>query len=71
MVVLSYNRDEEPDSSTHKENNTISWGIKNAIKNSKKPPDLIFHKGDLGKEPMILIFAQNPDEVLKKIKKIL
>ena len=71
LVVLSYNRDEEPDSSTHKEDTTISWGIKNAIKNSKKPPDLIFHKGDLGKEPMILIFAQNPDEVLKKIKKIL
>ena len=71
LIVLSYNRDEEPDSSTHKENTTISWGIKNAIKNSKKPPDLIFHKGDLGKEPMILIFAQTPDEVLKKIKKIL
>ena len=54
----------------HKENKTISWGIKNAIQNSKKPPDLIFHKGDLGKEPMILVFAKNPDDDNKKDQKI-
>ena len=24
---------------------TIEWGIKNAIKNSKIPPDIIYHKG--------------------------
>ena len=48
---------------------TIEWGIKNAIKNSKKPPDIIYHKGDMGKEPMIIVFAQTPDSVMKKILK--
>ena len=70
LVVLSYNRADEPDSLKHKEDTTVSWGIKNAIKNSKKSPDLIFHKGDLGKEPMILVFAQNPIKIIKKIKKL-
>ncbi|SVA71998.1 uncharacterized protein METZ01_LOCUS124852, partial [marine metagenome] len=28
------------------------------------------HKGDIGKEPMILIFGKNPDDVVKKASKI-
>ena len=42
-----------------------------AITNSKKPPDIIYHKGDMGKEPMIIVFAQTPDSVMKKILKII
>jgi len=49
---------------------TIEWGIKNAIKNSKKAPDVVFHKGDFGKEPMIIVFGENPKNVLKKVLKI-
>ena len=28
---------------------TIAWGIKTSIKDSKKSPDFIYHKGDFGK----------------------
>ena len=45
--------------------------VKYAIKNSKKAPDVIFHKGDFGKEPMIIVFGKNPDDVLKNISKII
>jgi len=31
---------------------------------------LIFHKGDVGKEPMILIFGTSPKQVLGKLTKI-
>ncbi|HEU04370.1 MAG TPA: hypothetical protein ENH95_04540 [Nitrosopumilus sp.] len=33
-------------------------------------PDVIYHKGDLGKESMILVFGKNPNEVIEKISKI-
>ncbi len=69
LIVSSYDRSQEPKSVKSKES-TIEWGIKNAIKNSKKAPDVIFHKGGFGKEPMIIVFGENPKNVLKKILKI-
>ena len=71
LVVESYDRKDEPKKVKRKENSSISWGIKQAIKNSVKPPDIVYHKGDLGKEPMIMIFGNNPSEVIEKIAKIL
>ena len=68
--VSHYERSSESSKTRAKEGNSISWGIKNAIKNSSKPADLIFHKGDLGKEPMILIFGTSPNQVLGKLAKI-
>lgn len=68
--VLHYERIKEPVTTKTKEGYTISWGIKNAIKDATRPPDLIFHKGDVGKEPMILIFGTNPKQVLDKLTKI-
>jgi len=69
LIASSYDRSQEPKSVKSK-GSTIEWGIKNAIKNSKKVPDVVFHKGDFGKEPMIIVFGENPKNVLKKILKI-
>jgi hydroxymethylpyrimidine/phosphomethylpyrimidine kinase len=33
--------------------------------------DIVYHNGDFGKEPMIMVFGEEPKEVLTKIKKIL
>ena len=48
--TFDYDRNEEPENIKIK-GSTIAWGITNAIRNSKKTPDVIFHKGDFGKEP--------------------
>lgn len=69
LIVSSYDRSQESKSLKSK-GSTIEWGIKNAIKNSKKAPDVVFHKGDFGKEPMIIFFGENPKNILKKILKI-
>ncbi len=69
LIVSSYDRIQEPKSVKSK-GSTIEWGINNAIKNSKKVPDVVFHNGDFGKEPMIIVFGENPKNVLKKILKI-
>jgi len=68
--ITSYDRSKEPSIVKNKENSSISWGIKKAIKKISKPPDIVYHKGDYGKEPMILIFGKNPDEVIHKISKL-
>lgn len=68
--VLHYERISEPAKTSAKEGRTVSWGIKTAIRDAKRPADLIFHKGDIGKEPIILIFGKNPNEVLFKLAKI-
>ncbi len=69
--VKSYNRSKEPTKIKIKENSSISWGIKQSIKNSKVAPDIIYHKGDYGKEPMTIVFGINPNDVVEKISKIL
>ena len=66
--ISSYNRAEEPRNIKKKEGSSIEWGIKQAIKNVKTSPDIIYHKGDYGKEPMIIVFGNTPSEVLEKIQ---
>ena len=68
FTVLSYDRSKEPKKSKQKENSSISWGISSCL--NAKPPDIIYHKGDIGKEPMILIFGNNPDEIIQKVSKL-
>jgi len=69
FIVRSYNRLKEPKRIKNKEGSSIQWGVNTALGNMKNPPDAIFHKGDLGKEPMILIFGEDPKEVNQKVLK--
>ena len=70
LSVLSYDRNAEPSKIKNKGGGSISWGVRNTIKNVTKAPDLVFHKGDVGKEPMILIFGKNPRDTLSKLDKL-
>jgi len=68
FVILRYDRSKEPKKSKQKENYSISWGISNCL--NAKSPDIIYHRGDIGKEPMILIFGRNPNEIIQKVSKL-
>ena len=68
FTVLSYDRSKEPKKSKQKENSSISWGISNSL--NAKSPDVIYHKGDIGKEAMILVFGKNPSGVIQKVSKL-
>ncbi|UVS69830.1 bifunctional hydroxymethylpyrimidine kinase/phosphomethylpyrimidine kinase [Nitrososphaera viennensis] len=68
--VSSYDRSKEPQDVKRKEGSTISWGTKAAL--SKNPEaEVIYHEGDVGKEPMITVFGRNPAEVVYKIEQVL
>jgi len=68
FTVLNYDRNKEPKNVKQKENSSISWGISNILKT--KCPDIIYHKGDFGKESMILIFGETPNDVIRKVSKL-
>jgi len=68
FVVLSYDRTKEPTKVKRQENSSIIWGMSSILKT--KCPDLVYHKGDFGKEAMILIFGKTPNDVIKKVSKL-
>ncbi len=70
MTFSSYDRSQEP-KNVKVGHSTIEWGIKNSIRNLNKAPDIVFHKGDFGKEPMIIVFGKTPDSIVKKILKVI
>ena len=70
LSISKYDRHKEP-ANIKKHDSTIKWGVMQAIKYSTIPPDVIYHLGDFRKEPMILIFGRNPDDVYRKILQII
>jgi hydroxymethylpyrimidine/phosphomethylpyrimidine kinase len=67
--VSSYDRSREP-RGVKKEGSSVSWGTLAALARNPKA-EVIYHKGDIGKEPMTTVFGRNPGEVAAKIKAIL
>ncbi|NYB25781.1 MAG: thiamine-phosphate synthase [Methanobacteriaceae archaeon] len=63
LKVSSYNRTEEPDELREIEGKTVSWGVEQAINSLGEVPDIIYHTGDWGKEPIIALVGRNPVEV--------
>ncbi|MCS7108811.1 MAG: thiamine-phosphate synthase family protein [Sulfolobales archaeon] len=69
-TISSYDRTLEPPEVKYVEGATIPWGVGEAIKKAGFVPDVIYHKGDYGKEAMIAILGQNPNDVVRKLLKI-
>lgn len=64
--VSSYDRSREPPSIKSVEGMTIRWGVSEAYKAAGNVTDIIYHVGDYGKEPMILILGFDATDVVKK-----
>lgn len=71
LTVSYYDRSEEPEDVKRREGATIPWGIEAAIKRVGRVPDLVYHRGDWGKEPMINVFGRTPREAVEKLLRIL
>lgn len=63
LKVSFYNRMEEPEEIKEAEGSTITWGVEQAIKRIKTKPDVIYHQGGWGKEPMLVLIGENAVEV--------
>ena len=71
LIVAEFERKNEPGEIKEMEGSTLSWGVAQAIQQSPTFPDIIFDRGEMGKEPMIRVLGENPERVVQKVIKIL
>jgi len=63
LVVSSYDRRNEPLEVKNREGGTTYWGAQQAVKKAGRVPDVIYHLGDWGKEPIITLVGGSAVEV--------
>jgi len=68
--VDNFDRSDEPDDTKFKEGYSLKWGTNSVLSKRNSIPDIIFDRGDLGKEPMIRVLGKNPAEVVDKVLSI-
>ena len=64
-------REDQPEIVKKKEYSTMQWLIKESVKKKGKIPDIIWDKGDVGKEPMMRLFGKNSKDIISKLEKII
>ncbi len=65
LSVSTFDRAKEPDGVS-----SMTWGVHKAIDDFGKVPDVIFDEGGVGKEPMIRLLGDTPEQVLSKLKRM-
>ena len=66
-TISFYDRTKEPEETKNVEGMTVQWGVREAIKQIGAVPDVIYHRGDVGKEPMIVVFGEQAYNLAKLI----
>ncbi len=62
----SFDRSQEPPEIKAREGGTLAWGVASVLKAGDPPPDLIYDRGDWGKEPMARLLGPTPMHVAEK-----
>jgi hydroxymethylpyrimidine kinase / phosphomethylpyrimidine kinase / thiamine-phosphate diphosphorylase len=66
LRAACFERRAEPPEVKAKEGSTLAWGVASVLKPGQPPPDLIYDRGEFGKEPMIRILGPTPMAVAEK-----
>ena len=70
LHMASFDRSDEPADVKEREGSTLEWGTQKVLKENEAIPDIVFDRGDMGKEPMIRVLGKDPKDVVDKIIKI-
>lgn len=70
LISSAYDRSSEPENVKNREGGTIPWGTEQAIKKARKFPDVIYHIGDFGKEPMTVLLGKSACQIARTALKI-
>jgi hydroxymethylpyrimidine/phosphomethylpyrimidine kinase len=68
LSVAFWDRRQEPDGVKGPEGKSLDFLVEAALKAAEGPPDIIYDHGDVGKEPIIRLFARDPQELLQKME---
>lgn len=63
LVMSSYDRRQEPPAVKEREGSSTLWGAQEAIRQAGRVPDVFYHMGDWGKEPMMVILGPTAVDV--------
>ena len=65
--VGEFSRAEEPPEVKRMEGSTLEWGTTRAIEALGRVPEVIFDRGENGKEPVLRLLAQSPGEIVDRL----
>lgn len=71
LRISHYDRGEEPAHVKKKEGATIPWGVESAVRRAKGIPDAVYHTGEVGKEPSLILFGSSARAVTELASKLL
>jgi len=71
LDVAFFSRKDEPIKVKEREGSTLEWGVNRVCSRLDRVPDIIYDRGDVGKEPMIRIIGRNALTVVEKAKMVL
>jgi hydroxymethylpyrimidine/phosphomethylpyrimidine kinase len=71
LVSSGFDRAREPEEVKQREGSTLEWGTLEAIRTGTGRPDLIYDRGEAGKEAMIRILGTDPADVIRKLRLLL
>lgn len=67
LSVSGYDRSREPKEVKEVEGRSTPWGTEEAIRALGRVPDAIYHTGDWGKEPMVILLGRDAVEVTERV----
>ncbi len=70
LFLGHFSRRDEPAWVKRREGSSLSWGVEQVLRKTRTVPDLIYDRGDVGKEPMIRVLGRDPEEVVKKVLRL-
>ncbi|HUJ67998.1 MAG TPA: thiamine-phosphate synthase family protein, partial [Syntrophorhabdales bacterium] len=68
LSVLFADRKREPEGWKSEEGKSLDFIVDMALSQAGGPPDIIYDHGDVGKEPIIRLFARDPEELIGKME---
>jgi predicted fused transcriptional regulator/phosphomethylpyrimidine kinase len=66
LRAAGFDRSAEPPETKAEEDSTLAWGVASVLEPGEPPPDLIYDRGEFGKEPMLRILGPTPMSVAEK-----
>ncbi|MFX0031939.1 MAG: bifunctional hydroxymethylpyrimidine kinase/phosphomethylpyrimidine kinase [Promethearchaeota archaeon] len=71
LKLYEFVRDTESFQTRIKEDSTMQWLIEKTIEDTNCIPDIIWDKGEIGKEPIVRVFAKNSKDMINKLQNII
>ncbi len=70
LVIEFIDRMKEPKKIKGAEGKSLDYLVDSVLKKAKRPPDIVYDRGAIGKEPVIRLFAKDPLELVEKMEMI-